>query len=34
MLIVSYGEERPACAERNEACWAKNRRGHFLTKAE
>ena len=32
--IVSYGEERPACRERNEGCWRKNRRDHFLTKAE
>ena len=30
--VVSYGEERPACAERTEACWARNRRDAFLTK--
>jgi peptidoglycan-associated lipoprotein len=30
--IVSYGKERPVCVERTEACWAKNRRAHFLTK--
>ena len=30
--IISYGEERPACKESNEACWGKNRRAHFLTK--
>jgi peptidoglycan-associated lipoprotein len=30
--IVSYGKERPVCTERTEACWAKNRRAHFLTK--
>ncbi len=29
---VSYGAERPVCAEHNEECWAKNRRG--LVKAE
>ncbi|MCX5783922.1 MAG: peptidoglycan-associated lipoprotein, partial [Elusimicrobia bacterium] len=23
---ISYGEERPVCAESNEACWSKNRR--------
>ena len=23
---VSFGEERPRCAERDEACWSKNRR--------
>jgi peptidoglycan-associated lipoprotein len=32
ITIISYGEERPACAARNEACWAQNRRAHFLTK--
>ncbi len=24
---VSYGKERPMCAESNEACWGQNRRG-------
>lgn len=24
---VSYGEEKPACTEHNEACWSQNRRG-------
>ena len=32
--IVSYGEERPICNEQGEACWAKNRRAHFLVKTE
>jgi peptidoglycan-associated lipoprotein len=32
MTIISYGEERPLCTEHNEACWAKNRRAHFLVK--
>ena len=32
ITIVSYGEERPVCAEHQESCWAKNRRAHFLTK--
>jgi len=32
--IVSYGEEHPLCKERGEACWAKNRRAHFLVKNE
>ncbi len=32
ITIVSYGEERPACAEHNEACWSKNRRAQFLIK--
>jgi peptidoglycan-associated lipoprotein len=29
---ISYGEERPVCLERDEACWAQNRRAHFLVK--
>ncbi len=33
ITIISYGEERPVCTEHNVACWAKNRRAHFLTKA-
>jgi peptidoglycan-associated lipoprotein len=32
ITIITYGEERPACTARNEACWAQNRRAHFLTK--
>ena len=32
IAIVSYGEERPACSQHQEACWAKNRRAHFLAK--
>jgi peptidoglycan-associated lipoprotein len=32
--IISYGEERPLCVQRTEACWARNRRAHFLVKAE
>jgi peptidoglycan-associated lipoprotein len=31
---VSYGEERPLCTEENEACWAQNRRGHFVITAK
>ena len=30
MTIVSKGEEAPVCSEDNEACWQKNRRGHFV----
>jgi peptidoglycan-associated lipoprotein len=33
ITIISYGEERPVCAEKNEACWTKNRHAHFLVKA-
>jgi peptidoglycan-associated lipoprotein len=32
--IISYGLERPLCRERGEACWAKNRRDHFLVRTE
>jgi peptidoglycan-associated lipoprotein len=32
MTVVSYGEERPVCGEHSEACWAQNRRAHFLVK--
>ncbi len=28
--VVSYGKERPFCLESDPACWAQNRRGHFL----
>ena len=28
--IVSYGKERPFCAEHDEACYQQNRRGHML----
>ena len=29
---VSYGKERPVCAEHTEACWALNRRAHIVVK--
>jgi peptidoglycan-associated lipoprotein len=32
ITVVSYGKERPQCMESSEACWAKNRRAHFLVK--
>src|SRR5256712_11924743 len=32
ITIISYGEERPVCAEHTESCWSKNRRAHFLAK--
>ena len=34
MSIISYGKERPVCTEQNEGCWSRNRRSHFLVKAE
>jgi len=32
MTTVTYGKERPLCSEKNERCWNKNRRAHFLVK--
>jgi peptidoglycan-associated lipoprotein len=32
LTLISYGEERPLCTERDEGCWVKNRRAHFLVK--
>jgi peptidoglycan-associated lipoprotein len=32
ITIISYGEERPVCAQRHESCWTRNRRAHFLTR--
>jgi peptidoglycan-associated lipoprotein len=34
VTIVSKGEEAPACAEENEACWQRNRRGKFIFTAK
>lgn len=33
ITTISYGEERPVCTAHTEACWARNRRAHFLAKA-
>jgi peptidoglycan-associated lipoprotein len=30
LSTISYGKERPICAEHNEECWKKNRRDDFL----
>ena len=30
LQTVSYGEERPLCAEHDEACWAQNRRADLV----
>jgi peptidoglycan-associated lipoprotein len=32
--VVSKGKESPVCTEENEACWQRNRRGHFLITAK
>jgi peptidoglycan-associated lipoprotein len=29
---ISYGEEKPQCFSRDEECWARNRRAHFMLK--
>jgi peptidoglycan-associated lipoprotein len=29
VVTTSFGEERPACTESTEQCWAQNRRGEF-----
>lgn len=34
VAVISYGEERPLCMEKNEACWSRNRRAHFLVKPQ
>jgi peptidoglycan-associated lipoprotein len=34
ITIISYGEERLACADQSEDCWARNRRAQFLVKPE
>jgi peptidoglycan-associated lipoprotein len=34
MWTVSYGSDRPVCAEKSDACAAKNRRVHFRVKAQ
>jgi peptidoglycan-associated lipoprotein len=32
--VVSKGEEDPMCSEDGEACWSRNRRGHFILTAK
>ncbi len=32
VTLLTYGEERPVCAERLESCWGQNRRAHFLVR--
>jgi peptidoglycan-associated lipoprotein len=31
--LISYGKERPECAEAHESCWRRNRRAHFVVHA-
>ena len=30
MIIITFGEEKPACTEQNDSCWQQNRRAHFV----
>ncbi len=30
VIIMTYGEEKPVCMDRDEACWQSNRRAHFV----
>jgi len=32
--VVSVGKENLVCTEQNEACWSRNRRGHFIITAK
>lgn len=34
ITVVSYGEERPVCAESGEACWQRNRRVEIVYTAK
>ena len=34
ITIISYGEQRPVCAESAERCWTQNRRAQFLVKEQ
>jgi peptidoglycan-associated lipoprotein len=33
LSVVSYGKERPSCAEHAESCYQQNRRGHLVVKS-
>lgn len=34
LVVVSRGEESPLCTEETDACFARNRRGHFIVTAK
>jgi peptidoglycan-associated lipoprotein len=34
IAVRSLGEEQPVCTDETEACWAQNRRGHFVITAK
>lgn len=33
LSVVSYGKERPSCAEHTETCYQQNRRGHLVVRS-
>src|SRR5260370_39491447 len=34
LRTISYGKDRPACSDHDEACWQKNRRAHITQEQE
>ena len=34
LVVISKGEESPLCMDETDACWARNRRGHFVVVAK
>ena len=34
LSTISYGEELPVCGVDSEECWRKNRRAHFVVRAQ
>jgi peptidoglycan-associated lipoprotein len=34
LVVISKGEESPLCTDETDACWARNRRGHFVVVAK
>ena len=30
IIVITYGEEKPVCQDRDETCWQNNRRVHFV----
>lgn len=34
MTTIAYGEEKPVCSQKNETCWQRNRRSHFVVVKE
>ncbi len=30
IIVITYGEEKPACMDQSESCWKNNRRAHFV----